>query len=519
MSDNDWGKAYNASLPLLYAALSPVLVSLLTQLQAADSQLYKQHGSNAKLSKADRVSGKTRLLALARCGRAADGTLLTAAPASNSNINPTISSSSTTAPTIQAATSSKTAQPTKEMPGRKPKPGKADKRSAAGTESDSASDAELYCICNKPDDHTPMICCEGCDLWHHAHCVGISGEDANNGRMIDFYCPSCTDISKDRRTHFRAFCHLEGCDLFQTNVEEFGRFCSKDHAKEWARTMIMTHARFDDEPSIGGTLNINEVALLFKGVKTMAELKARGEQPTLNVDKHLQTVENAESASEVEKKVVTIDELRARITASKLTGEPTTSGEPSTDKGKEKANEDIEEENPDGKKIHEVFDYDSLLNADELEEVGKIVTKRKKIEDDLEGHKFRFSLLKPIKARNTKIMAALGHTTMCGAELRLLMMDEHSLAAWKKTSEASEFLATGELTLQPITKESVGTNDVLMPETVCTLKKCTKHRDWAVLPVEEIVMEKQNAAEALARLKKKESQIRTNAEIRAATAI
>ena len=50
---------------------------------------------------------------------------------------------------------------------------------------DADDDAELFCICRKPDDHTWMIGCDGgCEDWFHGRCVGINESDGN---LIDKY--------------------------------------------------------------------------------------------------------------------------------------------------------------------------------------------------------------------------------------------------------------------------------------------------------------------------------------------
>lgn len=46
-------------------------------------------------------------------------------------------------------------------------------------------DAELFCICRKPDDHTWMIACDGpCEDWFHGRCVEMNEKDGN---LIDKY--------------------------------------------------------------------------------------------------------------------------------------------------------------------------------------------------------------------------------------------------------------------------------------------------------------------------------------------
>lgn len=46
-------------------------------------------------------------------------------------------------------------------------------------------DAEVFCICRKPDDHTWMIACDGpCEDWFHGKCVDMNEKD---GSLIDKY--------------------------------------------------------------------------------------------------------------------------------------------------------------------------------------------------------------------------------------------------------------------------------------------------------------------------------------------
>lgn len=51
-------------------------------------------------------------------------------------------------------------------------------------------DAEVFCICRKPDDHTWMIACDGpCEDWFHGRCVSMNEKDGN---LIDKYiCEDC----------------------------------------------------------------------------------------------------------------------------------------------------------------------------------------------------------------------------------------------------------------------------------------------------------------------------------------
>lgn len=56
---------------------------------------------------------------------------------------------------------------------------------AVVNETEDDEDAELFCICRKPDDHTWMIACDGpCEDWFHGKCVNMNEKDGN---LIDKY--------------------------------------------------------------------------------------------------------------------------------------------------------------------------------------------------------------------------------------------------------------------------------------------------------------------------------------------
>lgn len=56
---------------------------------------------------------------------------------------------------------------------------------AVVNETEDDEDAEVFCICRKPDDHTWMIACDGpCEDWFHGKCVNMNEKDGN---LIDKY--------------------------------------------------------------------------------------------------------------------------------------------------------------------------------------------------------------------------------------------------------------------------------------------------------------------------------------------
>ncbi|EON69238.1 hypothetical protein W97_08498 [Coniosporium apollinis CBS 100218] len=65
-----------------------------------------------------------------------------------------------------------------------------------------------YCTCREPDDHTPMIACDGgCDDWYHTRCVGLEAEDFQ--RIREYICPKCETETK--KTTWLPRCRREGC--------------------------------------------------------------------------------------------------------------------------------------------------------------------------------------------------------------------------------------------------------------------------------------------------------------------
>lgn len=76
-----------------------------------------------------------------------------------------------------------------------PEPKKKTKKrtKAPVTEEDEDSDDNaIFCICQRPDDHTWMIGCDGCPEWFHGKCVNVDPQDAD---LIEKYiCKSTIPV-------------------------------------------------------------------------------------------------------------------------------------------------------------------------------------------------------------------------------------------------------------------------------------------------------------------------------------
>ncbi|KAI5999330.1 hypothetical protein F5J12DRAFT_724472 [Pisolithus orientalis] len=49
--------------------------------------------------------------------------------------------------------------------------------------------ATKYCLCDQPDDGSPMVCCSLCNEWYHFRCVNLGLEDASELEV--YVCPTC----------------------------------------------------------------------------------------------------------------------------------------------------------------------------------------------------------------------------------------------------------------------------------------------------------------------------------------
>ncbi len=154
--------------------------------------------------------------------------------------------------------------------------------------SESSNDGTVYCICRGPDDHRMMVNCEGgCEEWYHCSCVDINEEDAK--KLLDrFICPKCA--TPELFTTYRRLCRNFNIkdangnptcrEPARVTAEPPSKYCSdKCKAAFWAN--FKTRLRQDNDPSVGGALNIFEVARIFKEKKTLSEFQKLGQKPRL----------------------------------------------------------------------------------------------------------------------------------------------------------------------------------------------------------------------------------------------
>ena len=158
----------------------------------------------------------------------------------------------------------------------------------SGDESDTSTrSGTLYCICRKPDDHSLMIECAGCEGWFHPRCMRIADEDVRDMLVDRFVCNDCTTI--DFRTNFKRICRLynidKGCRrparVNDNPPHQPSKYCSEEHKEAfWANVWNML--RGDNRPSMGGALNRGEVAALLRACPNMSAFHNLGNKPRLS---------------------------------------------------------------------------------------------------------------------------------------------------------------------------------------------------------------------------------------------
>ena len=150
----------------------------------------------------------------------------------------------------------------------------------------STRSGTLYCICRKPDDHSLMIECAGCEGWFHPRCMKITDEDVKDLLVDRFVCNGCT---KDEfRTNFKRICRLYNINktcrrparVNDNPPHQPSKYCSEEHKEEfWASVWQMI--RKDTAPSKGGALNRGELAALLRACPTHEAFHQLGQKPKL----------------------------------------------------------------------------------------------------------------------------------------------------------------------------------------------------------------------------------------------
>ncbi|CZT03354.1 related to SPP1 Subunit of the COMPASS complex, which methylates histone H3 on lysine 4 [Rhynchosporium agropyri] len=370
-----------------------------------------------------------------------------------------------------------TAAPVKRPTPKRPK-SEAEKMDKSGTPSSSvrqspvgspeSNDGGEYCLCRGPDDHRMMVFCDGgCEDWYHCSCVNVDEDDARE--LLDRYiCPKCT--TSDLKTTWKRICRYINCDngcRKGARVNEGSKYCSEEHLNmffEWCYTKL----RGDDQPSMGGALNRQEVADLLTSISTVEELHDLGKKPRLTI-------------------------------------------------------EGVEAEGPVG--LRYILPEDKIL-------IEEIQQKKKILEAQIEGYKKQKRLLKMIneRAKVASQQPSLDVKAICGYDDRLAM-NEAEFNAWLESEEGQKAFESDVLGPRTEDTRGIGAH-ILYPgqvipatakiadalDNICLKppKKC-KHQNWREIHNGDFIAMQLILMEQLNRLTENEKEIIDDAETREAT--
>jgi COMPASS component SPP1 len=403
-----------------------------------------------------------------------------------------------------------------------------DDESMVDTDSD-----EVYCICRKPDDHKYMIGCDGgCDNWFHGKCVNISEED---GKLIDKYiCPNCEKKGIGITT-WKPMCRREGCrkaarlangitskycsdecgvlfmqqHLSQSNKEAQNTTQEKlKSAKRKATDDMMPSQR-------GGPMAPGVLKALLISINTATDFRALGDSILSKVPPEIQSSINDISSTEEDN--------------NKTTNNNTITTSPETNNSN-----------------------NTILTATEVVELRRTTSKK----DDLRNRrtllKERERFIAMVKEQHSAYADREGIKAkdVCGFDSRLSWGQE-AFGRWRNSPAGELAFDKGALALPAATppppdvvvvngtvgdaasSEAVD-EDVEMVDmggaacagtgaevpalvaesTLCTKKRCERHKQWARLMLEDVRYEEASLADQMREAERLEKQVRETALLR-----
>lgn len=372
-------------------------------------------------------------------------------------------------------------------------------------------DANLYCLCRKPDTGTFMIGCDGgCEDWFHGKCVGVVEKDKN---LIDRYiCPRCVEKGLGPTT-WKRMCRRIGCRLpartpgsdAARKAKKTSKYCTDACGLQYFKDLVIAKTRGMDgrpkgkrKPTEGGSPD---------------DLGPRGGSLSIGELKALVNTSNG------------VDQF-------KRLGEGILS--PPTTPSPEEETQPTDDNNPPS---------DSLFNPAEQTRISGISDEKDaaRTKHNLLKDRMKFITMLKQAAANTANERHLKPKDFCGFDARLLWTDAE-FAAWRAGAEASAALKTGVLPASMMVEvpvvdadgdtgmsngngddsgntavkvESVGGGGGGGGAGVCARKKCLRHHDWSKLALDEVRFEVGENSEVMRALEREEKDVRQRAGLRA----
>lgn len=401
---------------------------------------------------------------------------------------------------------------------------------AVVNETEDDEDAELFCICRKPDDHTWMIACDGpCQDWFHGRCVDMNEKDGN---LIDKYiCKDCVSngvqesltsyqgpncqANEVGQTTWKPMCRLESCrDPARVVGPKPSKYCSDEHGVEYMRK----HAIKQEPEAQAGASK---------------RKKRRRDNYTDNFGNGEAEMEPDDDRSHLRGGVLRSGELKALVDGVQKISEfrklgdgvlsPPRTASPDADGGGTSS------------KITISYSSEEKAQLKEISTKKTTLTIRKSMLD----HRDRFLSLVRIRAKRVLDHLRKKETVkdICGFDARLSWSDEE-FQDWCVSPEGVKSLGSGNLCapVAPGTKpnkpndsipqlDGTDTNDgggaeddndeeEEMGRGVCQKRRCERHKTWWKLQQQDVAFERDEVRQALGRLDAEERGVRKRALIR-----
>lgn len=372
-------------------------------------------------------------------------------------------------------------------------------------------DADLYCLCRRPDTGTFMIGCDGgCDDWFHGKCVGIAERDKG---LIDHYvCPRCTETGLGPTT-WKRMCRRHGCRMpartpkpatakKSKKEEAASKYCSTACGVQYFKDMV-TQTRESSEASprkprgkknpisalslpdtndlgpLGGSVNLSELAAI-------TTTNDRG-----------------------------IDEFK-RLGEGMLSP-PATPASKSTTADSSTLTQQI-----------------PRLSATEQENITDLTAKKDTTRARHALLKDRLKFITLLKQSATTLAESRGlkPKEFCGFDDRITWTEDE-FAVWRVVPEVVDALRAGRMprtSSSPLLTSDANTAAAANRETnrneteaqdegreagLCTKKRCTRHNDWAKLALDDTRFEMSENSEVMRGLDRAEKDVLQRASLRA----
>lgn len=380
---------------------------------------------------------------------------------------------------------------------------------AEGTQSEAEEDqgtpdpdAELYCLCQKPDTGSFMIACDGgCDDWYHGKCVGIAERD---NKLIDRYiCPPCAEKGKGTTT-WKRMCRRAPCrqparvagttipgknGKGDTKETMTSKYCSQACGDQFIKDILATRTRKAAEASLP-----NPKAK--KPDTTTSALKANNED--------LGPMGGALSIGELKALV----DAASNVKEFKRLGEPILppSDIPSSSQGQANPSNPTKEQ-------------ESRLSQAEQERFDSITAQK-------DATRFRHMLLKDRLKFNQMLREkaialteerGLKPKEFCGYDSRQTWTDDEFIA-WRNTPAGAESLRTGKFVTNTDGDTDMADAGPQSHPEVCDKKKCARHNDWGKLALDDTRYEMSENSEVMRGLDRSEKELLQRAALRARVA-